>query len=66
MMTDAEKIARVRESFAALTKLHEEKRETMALMVRTCVTRLKSPDSRKRAEAIKVLDELATMLEGRG
>lgn len=55
------------EQLARLTRDHipvlKEQRSTVALMIRACLQRLKSPDSRKRAEAIKALDELATMLE---
>ena len=55
------------EQLAKLTRDHisvlKQQRDTVALMIRACVQRLKSPDSRKRAEAIKALDELATMLE---
>lgn len=62
-MTDRAKL----EQLAKLTRdqlaVMKEQRGTIAVMIRACVPRLKSPDSRKRAEAIKALDDLASLLE---
>lgn len=62
-MTDRAKL----EQLAKLTRDHlavmKEQRDTVAVMIRACVARLKSPNSRKRAEAIKALDDLASLLE---
>lgn len=69
-MTSAEPDRTTRETLEAVAKgyhdliaLQAKQRETTALMLRTCVARLKSPDSRKRKEAIEGLEQLATMLE---
>lgn len=62
-MTDRETLEAVAKGFTDLEKLRAQQRETTAKMIRACVARLRSPDSRKRAEAIKALDDLATMLE---
>ena len=53
----------VAKGYHELEALRTKQRHTTALMIRTCVARLKSPDSRKRAEAIAGLLELAEMLE---
>lgn len=53
----------VAKGYHDLEALRAKQRQTTALMIRTCVARLKSPDSRKRAEAIKGLSDLADMLE---
>lgn len=57
------------EQLAKLTRNHidllDKQKQTTARMVRTCVIRLQSPDSRKRKEAIKALTDLADLLEGK-
>lgn len=62
-MTDRAKLKQL----AKLTRDHlavmKEQRDTVAVMIRACVARLKSSDSRKRAEAIKALSDLASLLE---
>lgn len=55
------------EKLAGMTRDHLrlllDQKRTMAVMIRACTARLRSPDSRKRKEAIEALDELAEMLE---
>ncbi len=57
------------EQLAKLTRNHidllDKQKQTTARMVRACVIRLQSPDSRKRKEAIKALTDLADLLEGK-
>lgn len=57
------KVEQLAKGFTDLMVLEDQKRSTVAKMIRACTARLRSPDSRKRAEAITALDELATMLE---
>jgi hypothetical protein len=63
MGDDRAKLEAVAKGYHDLMALQQKQRETTALMIRTCVARLKSPDSRKRAEAIKGLEDLAEMME---
>lgn len=56
-------VSQALESFKDLRALEEAQRATMAVLIRACVARLKSPDSRKRAEAIDSLAALADQLE---
>lgn len=63
-MTDREKIEKIAAEYRNLTQLRIQQHRTMAELVRVCVARLKSPDSRKRREAIDALVGLADMLEG--
>lgn len=53
----------VAKGYHELMELQGKQRATTAKMLRACVAQLKSPDSRKRAEAIKALADLAEMLE---
>ena len=62
-LSDREKIVKLAGMFREHVTLLGQQKATTAEMIRACLQRLKSPDSRKRAEAIKALDELATMLE---
>lgn len=62
-MTDRDKLVKLAGMFRDHVTLLDQQKATTAEMIRACVQRLKSPDSRKRAEAIKALDDLATMLE---
>ena len=62
-LSDREKIVKLAGMFRDHVSLLDKQKATTAEMIRACLQRLKSPDSRKRAEAIKALDELATMLE---
>jgi hypothetical protein len=64
-MSDRETLEKVAKGYHDLIVLQSKQRETMALMIRTCVARLKSPDSRKRKEAIDGLEQLAAMMEAR-
>lgn len=61
--SDREKLEKVAQGYNDLMALQATQRLTMALMIRACITRLKSPDSRKRAEAIDALGALADQLE---
>lgn len=58
-----ETLEKVAAGFTELSALHAKQRGTQALMIRVCVAQLKSPDSRKRKEAIDGLETLAGMLE---
>ena len=62
-MTDREQL----EQLARLTRDHisllVQQKATTAEMLRACIARLKSPDSRKRKEAIDALTQLADLLE---
>lgn len=60
---DRDTLVKVAKGYHDLIALQAEQRKTMALMLRTCVARLKSPDSRKRKEAIDGLADLANMLD---
>lgn len=62
-LSDREKIVKLAGMFRDHVSLLNQQKATTAEMIRACLQRLKLPDSRKRAEAIKALDELATMLE---
>jgi len=61
--SDRETLEKVAKGYNDLIALQAQQRETTALMIRTCVARLKSPDSRKRKEAIEGLEQLAAMME---
>lgn len=63
-MTDRETLEKVASGYNELMALQAQQRETMAKMLRACVQQLRSPDSRKRKQAIDGLADLATMLEG--
>lgn len=58
-----EVISEAAQSFKDLVALENAQRATMAVLIRACVARLKSPDSKKRAEAIDSLAALADQLE---
>lgn len=62
-MTEREKLEAVAQSSRDLFALMKTQKTTMAVMIRACVRQLKSPDSTKRAQAIKALDDLADMLD---
>jgi hypothetical protein len=62
-MTDRETLEKVAKGYHDLLLLQNNQRAVTAQMLRACITRLKSPDSRRRAEAIKGLTDLADMLE---
>lgn len=64
-MTDRETLEKVAAGYNDLIALQSKQRETMAEMLRACIVRLRSPDSRKRKEAIDGLSDLADMLEGK-
>lgn len=63
---DSEKLAAVAQAYRDLAALQRTQKQTMAAMVRACIQRLRSPDSRKRSEAIDALASLADMLEKEG
>lgn len=60
---DRKTLEAVAAGYHELAALQIKQRETTALMIRACVARLQSPDSRKRKEAIEGLEQLATMME---
>lgn len=62
-MDDRARLVAVAESYNGLLALRKEQRATMAKMLRACLAQLKSPDSRKRAEAIRGLENFAELLE---
>lgn len=62
-MTEREKLEAVAQSSRDLFALMKTQKTTMAVMLRACVKQLRSPDSRKRGEAIKAVEDLASMLE---
>lgn len=62
-MSDRETLEKVAAGYNDLLALQAKQRETIALALRACVARLRSPDSRKRKEAIEGLEQLAAMLE---
>lgn len=64
-MTDREKLARVAVSFRELSALQTQQRETTAMMVRACLSKLKSNSSKDRREAMDALANLADILEGK-
>lgn len=59
---DRVKLEKVAKGYHDLMMLQSKQRETMALMIRTCVVRLGSTDPAKRKEATKTLSDLADML----
>lgn len=62
-MTDREQLEKLAGMYREHISLLDKQRETMAQLLRACIVRLNSPDSRKRREAIKGLTDLADMLE---
>ena len=64
-MTPREKLVAVAEGFRDLSSLQAKQRDTVALMVRACLGRIRSPDSRKRREGIEGLEGLLATLEGK-
>ena len=60
---DRKKLDAVAKGYHDLIALQTKQRDTTAKMIRACVARLKSPDSRKRREAIVALEQLAEMME---
>lgn len=53
----------IKASFSELQAVQGKQRATTAKMIRACLSRIKSPDSRKRREGITGLEQLAEMLE---
>lgn len=62
-MTDRETLKLVAKGYHDLIELQQKQKATTALMLRACIARLNSPDSRKRREAITGLTQLADMLD---
>lgn len=60
---DRATLEKVAKGYNDLMALQAAQRETLALMMRACIVRLRHPDPRKQAEAIKGLEDLADMLE---
>ncbi len=63
MNDPTETLKLVAKGYHDLVELQRKQKVTTALMLRACIARLKSPDSRKRREAIDGLTQLADMLE---
>lgn len=61
--SDRKKLDAVAKGYNDLMALQIKQRDTTAKMIRACVQRLKSPDSRKRREAITALEQFAEMME---
>jgi len=64
-MSSDPRIPALAEHFASLSDIIAKRQATTALLIRGCVARLKSPDSRRRAEAIRALEDLADLIEGK-
>jgi len=62
-MTDREKLEKLAGMFRDHVVLLNDQKKTTAEMVRACISRLNSPDSRKRREGINGLIGLAELLE---
>lgn len=60
--SDDQKIRKIAAMYHDMMVLQTKQKETVALAIRTCVVRLRSPDSRKRKEAIDALSDLADVL----
>lgn len=60
---DRETLEKVARGYHDLMAIQRQQRDTTAKMIRACVARLRSPDSRKRKEAIDGLEQLAEMME---
>lgn len=65
-LSNRERLVAVAKGYHELAALQKKQRETTALMLRVCIARIKSPDSRKRKEGIDGLTGLAEMLERTG
>lgn len=62
-MTDRETLEAVAKGYHDLVALMDKQKAVTAEMLRACIVRLNSPDSRKRREAITGLTQLADMLD---
>lgn len=62
-LSDRQRLEQVAQGYHDLMAIMAKQRTTSADLIRLCVTRLQSPDSRKRKEAIRALEDLATMME---
>lgn len=62
-MTDRETLEAVAKGYHDLVALQQKQKVTTALMLRACITRLQSPNSKLRREAIDGLIQLAELLE---
>lgn len=56
-------LEQVAKGYHDLIALQAQQRKTMALMLKLCIARVESPDSRKRREGIAGLRDLMTTLE---
>ena len=62
-LVDPALIDNLKTSFVELQELQAKQRATTAKMIRACLSRIKSPDSRKRREGIAGLEQLIELLE---
>lgn len=62
-MTDRETLEAVAKGYHDLVELQAKQKAVTAEMLRACIARLNSPDSRKRREAITGLTQLADTLD---
>lgn len=62
-MTDRETLELVAKGYNDLVAIQNQQKETMAKMLRACLHRLRSPNSKLRKEAMEGLEQLAMMLE---
>lgn len=62
-MTDRATLEAVAKGYHDLIGLQAKQKVTTALMLRACITRLQSPNSKLRREAIDGLTQLADMLD---
>ena len=60
---DRDTLNKVAGGYHDLMALQQQQRTLVALMLRACIARLSSTDSRKRKEAIDGLIQLAEMIE---
>lgn len=63
MADDRATLEKVAAGYHELMACLDKQAATQAKMIRACIQRLKSPDSRLRREAIEALGQLADMLE---
>lgn len=61
--SDYTRLRKVAKAYNDLRELELNRRRTEAEMLRGCIAKLRSSDSRVRAEAIKYLSTLADMME---
>lgn len=62
-MSPDETLKLVAKGYHDLIELQQKQKATTALILRACITRLQSPNSKLRREAIDGLTQLADMLD---